>query len=107
MPTGGPSRTFLPKTRSQRERIVARRGAKCVQFRVGINARGLMVRTTYALAYEVEGGRILAGARNRPPGNGNPEPVYIGGADPVGDGFVQSWRIRAAISPVLPFWKPA
>ena len=32
---------------------VARHGAKCAQFRVGINTCGLMVRTTYRLVYEV------------------------------------------------------
>jgi hypothetical protein len=33
-----------------------------------------MVRTTYALAYEVK--EILAGAGNCPPGNGIPELTY-------------------------------
>ena len=47
---------------------VARRGAKCARFSVGINACRLMVRTTYAPAYEV-----LAGAGRSSPGNGIPE----------------------------------
>jgi transposase len=57
----GTSRTFPPRTRPQREKTVptgdgtlARRGAKCAQFCVGINARAFMARTTYALAYEAK-----------------------------------------------------